>query len=1379
MNQELKIKLALDGASVVRSGIDDIGKSVGTLVKSLGAAFGATEFTSKLVAVQREFDILNSSLVTMTGSTENAKVAFAAIQGFAQSTPYSLQEVTQAFVKMKSLGLDASEKALTSYGNTASAMGKSLNQMIEAVADASTSEFERLKEFGIKAKQEGDSVSLTFQGVTSKIGNNAAEITQYLQGIGENQFASAMAERAKTLDGAISNLADGWDNLFLTISQNNSGGLIYDSVKLASGAVTDLTTIIKSLSAAAGENATETGAMKAVQEGIAITFETVAVLGVNVAYVIRGIGTEIGGLAAQAAAVASLDFAGAKFIGEEMKRDATAARIEVDALTERILNARTAAAEAAGPAGLGALGNAIATVASVAVDGQKKVGDFYSHLIAMHKQAAGELEALSKPQDDYAKALQSALGPLEQHAQSLEREVANYGLTESAIQATIIARLEEARQLAAENGAWDQHLDYLDREIALRKRIASASGQKEALDANANAAKKAAKDWEKASDDINRALTDALMRGFEDGKSFGQNFVDSLRNSLKTAGLKIVVNTVTGALGLSGASSASGAASGSGIGSLGQQAFTSLAAPYIGSALISGGAALGAGSAVGGFATGLGTSMASGAGTLSTFSAGASLAGTAGGGAAGAGMMIGAAMPYIAAAIALYAVLSKEGGGPKTEVYGGTRTTGWGLGRSAPTNAGIDAMVGNTVATFDSVLARFDKSATLLLGVGGSADPHGDAPSETGYTLSVDGVERTKVGHVADLNSEALATRTSQALIAALEATDINRIINGYLDSVDVGALTADQSSSIVTSILAFDTMADALDRAALGAGATSDAMFNIASVARKTTTDDKGVSTTESTIQSAARIMQETLAVADALDKLGVDIKKAFPVDGLYAMSTALASLFGGVEGFNASVSAYYTNFFSAEEKTKNAWEDMGKAFSNLNIALPTTREAFRDIVDGLDLATVGGQATFKALMDLQGGFAALTPSLEDVAKAAADAAKDLASARLDSATAAADLAMSALETAVEAQRKIYEVQVGAAEDAVSEIKSIFDTLDSSIKTLYSQADSAQQAAQGRAFIGNALSTAQATGYLPESQALSEAIQAAMNDSQVYASLADEQFAKMELAGSLSKLKAISGDQLTITEKQLKAAQDQILRLDDTLSIAKQQLDAANGINTSVLSVAEAVRNLGTALSALSATRAAQSLPTTAPSAYAQAKMTPGAYEPFSGSDSPALRDAKVAAQGGLDYSKATSKEAAAAMALYASTHGGANTAQFNAALAAIGGSFSAIGWDGSLAGTEALRKKYSFAVGTNYVPYDMTAQIHEGEAIVPKAYNPAAGGGVNNTARLESLVEGLTKEVQRLQAIVNDGNNHARRTADTLDNVTEGGSNMRTVAL
>jgi len=190
-----------------------------TALAAAGVATGAG-FVGKMVAVQREFDVLNSSLVTVSGSSAAAEREMEWLKRFAKETPFGLAQAVDGFVKMKALGLDPTQAALTSFGNTASAMGKDLNQMIEAVADASTSQFERLLEFGIKAKQEGDRVSLTFQGVTTNIGNNAAEINQYLINIGNNEFGSAMIERAKTLDGVISGLSDSWDELFRTIGSS-------------------------------------------------------------------------------------------------------------------------------------------------------------------------------------------------------------------------------------------------------------------------------------------------------------------------------------------------------------------------------------------------------------------------------------------------------------------------------------------------------------------------------------------------------------------------------------------------------------------------------------------------------------------------------------------------------------------------------------------------------------------------------------------------------------------------------------------------------------------------------------------------------------------------------------------------------------------------------------------------------------------------------------------------------------------------------------------------------------------------------------------------------------------------------------------------------
>ena len=326
--------------------MDELGAASTFLAGKIGAlagAFGATQFVNKLVDVQRQFDVLNASMITVTGSAAAAEREFAWLKDFAATTPFALDQVVGAFVRMSSLGLDPSRAALESFGNTASAMGKNLNQMIEAVADASTGEFERLKEFGIRARQQGETVSLTFQGVTTTIRNSSEEITRYLTEIGNNQFAGAMAERARTLDGAISNLADTWDELFRTINNANAGGMIASTVSVANGAMQNAIKIIDAMSSAANNNAQQTGAMSAIINGMTTVFETVAVVGANVIYVLKATGRELGGLAAQATALARFDFSGARTIGQLMREDAIAARQEVDRLSAAILNARNAA----------------------------------------------------------------------------------------------------------------------------------------------------------------------------------------------------------------------------------------------------------------------------------------------------------------------------------------------------------------------------------------------------------------------------------------------------------------------------------------------------------------------------------------------------------------------------------------------------------------------------------------------------------------------------------------------------------------------------------------------------------------------------------------------------------------------------------------------------------------------------------------------------------------------------------------------------------------------------------------------------------------------------------------------------------------------------
>lgn len=337
-----KVKASLSGvgtaAQTTGSRADALSASLWKLAAPLAAVAGSLAMLPQLVSVQREFDKINTSLVTVTGSVGAAEAAFDGLSAFASRTPFSLQEVSNAFIKLRALGLEPTERALTSYGNTASAMGKSLNQMIEAVADASTGEMERLKEFGIKAKQEGDRVSFTFRGVTTTIGNSAAEIQRYLMGLGEVEFAGAMERQAATLDGAISNLGDSWSQLMLTISRQGPGDLMHDTVRTVSGSLSDLTAIIREMGRSQDGVAESAGRFAAAQDALRTIFETIAIAGANVSFVFKTLGLEIGAWAAQIAALGRGDLAGFRAISDAVKADAARARAELDDLTRRILN---------------------------------------------------------------------------------------------------------------------------------------------------------------------------------------------------------------------------------------------------------------------------------------------------------------------------------------------------------------------------------------------------------------------------------------------------------------------------------------------------------------------------------------------------------------------------------------------------------------------------------------------------------------------------------------------------------------------------------------------------------------------------------------------------------------------------------------------------------------------------------------------------------------------------------------------------------------------------------------------------------------------------------------------------------------------------------
>lgn len=543
-----------------------IGKDVNRLKNLIGgvfAGFGAQQTLGKLISVQREFDVLNSSLVTVTGSSTVAEQQMRWIKEFASTTPYQLSEVTAAFVKMKALGLDASQAALTSYGNTASAMGKSLNQMIEAVADAATGEFERLKEFGIKARKEGDQVSLTFQGVTTNINNNARDITQYLQRLGDVSFAGAMERRAQTLDGAISNLADSWDELFRTVSSNNVGGLIYDSVKLANGVLGDAVTILQAMNAAQSSAASSTGALVSAQSGLATVFETVAVLGANVKYVLVQTGRELGGLAAQAAQILQGNFSAAAAIRSGIVEDSQAARREVDATTARILNARRLAGIA--QSGVGMDEPRFARLLRGSSSGAAAGGGGASAAAASRGAAAAasraEAEALRRVIDIAAernRQFDEEFAASERQRMVVENRIkaGREMLATIELETRLLGMSREERELTTTLLELERQgiVKGTEAYAAYGEAIKKALGEKQAQEAlikKQEAAKALAEEEQKENArrtaSLAQSIEDGIMTGFRNGQSFADVFLNELKAQFAKTVLRPLIEPIASA----------------------------------------------------------------------------------------------------------------------------------------------------------------------------------------------------------------------------------------------------------------------------------------------------------------------------------------------------------------------------------------------------------------------------------------------------------------------------------------------------------------------------------------------------------------------------------------------------------------------------------------------------------------------------------------------------------------------------------------------------------------------------------------------------------------------------------------------------------------
>jgi len=491
----------------------------------------------------------------------------------------------------------------------------------------------------------------------------------------------------------------------------------------------------------------------------------------------------------------------------------------------------------------------------------------------------------------------------------------------------------------------------------------------------ADSAKDAAAAWQKAADSINQSLTDALMRGFESGKGFAKNLADTVKNMFATMVLRPVIQAGVQVIG-------------NGIANYTQQMFSQ---PGNGSAGAAGSGGMGGVGSMLGSAGQLSSMFGSGSNWSAGFSTGmkaygseAGVSGTADAGitamgagnvSGGMGTMAGIGASYAGAAMAGYAAGKAISGGHSIAGKSGNLAIGAGAAIGAyfggPMGAALGAAIGGVV---NRAFGRSQKKSVGSEFLSGTVSANSADVAANQYwkkdggwfTSGATGLDTARNAATAAIGEQVQAQirTTFDFMQQSVEAlTGSASITDGMLSSVTVDLGRAGQK---------FATTQEGI---AAALSYTSDA------VVKQLVPGLLAFQREGETLTETATRLTSVFGVVDAATKnLGGNLTALGTGLGSAANKQALVDAFGGTDAFAAAAQSFYGSFYTETERAVSQGQQLAAAFDKLGVAMPTTRDGFRALVQSLDLTTDAGRKEYAALLQLAGAFDASQAAIDKV---------------------------------------------------------------------------------------------------------------------------------------------------------------------------------------------------------------------------------------------------------------------------------------------------------------------------------------------------------------------------------------------------------------
>ncbi len=510
--------------------------------------------------------------------------------------------------------------------------------------------------------------------------------------------------------------------------------------------------------------------------------------------------------------------------------------------------------------------------------------------------------------------------------------------------------------------------------------------QAQRIESAATVAKATQNYMARSSEEINRSLTDALMRGFENGKSRAQNFRDTVKNMFDTLVLRPIISAImtpvsmvingvvqTGlnALGLGGVGGGGGggllglAGNASSLYSLatGNSLFGT-AASTIGGWLGLGGSGAAAASGLGLTAGGgLGLTAGGGLGLTATSAGAGTLgAGIGAGAGAGAGGMssLFAAIPGWGWALGGIAALALGGAfGSRGANHSGAAYSTAGVGNDNAAERLFDRAGGDW---YDDLTKRHNDALEKQLK--GSLD---------GLSALYGNLGKWAKGGVKDV--DLVGGFAVNGRYKDEDSYGYAKIIDKVTGQVLAGFENRDLGSNPEEAYKAYMGQFGTLLVSELKKADLPSWM--------RTTLDSLGEEPNVEALQAAFQTIE---LIGRSFEELGKTITGFAEMTDLAFESLIKAS--GGIEALNANAGSFYQNFYSEDERKATAKKELDKQLKDLGVNIDLDADdaqaQFRKLVEDKLKAASGEEANSKALAEVfaKGGGA---EGLKDLAKTGA----------------------------------------------------------------------------------------------------------------------------------------------------------------------------------------------------------------------------------------------------------------------------------------------------------------------------------------------------------------------------------------------------------